>query len=35
MGIIADNWLSAGPQGDFDNNGIVNFFDFAKFGLAW
>jgi hypothetical protein len=31
---MAENWLDNGP-GDIDNNGIVDFDDFAKFGPAW
>jgi hypothetical protein len=33
--IIADYWLLAGPQGDFVVDGIVDFIDFAEFGLVW
>jgi hypothetical protein len=32
--IFCANWLNAG-EGDFNKDGIVNFFDFAEFGLAW
>jgi hypothetical protein len=31
---MCDNWLKSGA-GDFDDNGIVDFYDFAEFGLAW
>jgi hypothetical protein len=31
---MAENWLDTGP-GDIDNNGIVDFKDFAEFGPAW
>ncbi|MBN2019255.1 MAG: hypothetical protein JW749_03415, partial [Sedimentisphaerales bacterium] len=31
---MAENWLGTGP-GDLDNNGIVDFLDFAVFGPAW
>jgi hypothetical protein len=37
--IMCDNWLAVGPavQGDIfeDEDNIVNFLDFAEFGLAW
>jgi lysophospholipase L1-like esterase len=33
--IIANNWLLAGPQGDFIVDGVVDFADFAEFGLVW
>ena len=26
---------ASGIDGDFNNDGIVNFLDFAEFGLAW
>jgi hypothetical protein len=32
--MMAENWLDTGP-GDIDNDGIVNFEDFAEFGPAW
>ncbi len=32
--MMCENWLYAGA-GDFDNNEIVDFYDFAEFGLAW
>jgi hypothetical protein len=32
--IFCENWLNAG-EGDFDNNGIVDFHDFGVFGLGW
>ena len=32
--IMCENWLDSG-EGDIDNNGIVDFRDFAEFGLAW
>jgi len=34
LDIICDNWLGSG-DGDIDNNGNVDFFDYAEFGLAW
>ncbi|MBN2018737.1 MAG: hypothetical protein JW749_00770 [Sedimentisphaerales bacterium] len=33
--VIADNWLLAGPEGDFTADGTVNFLDFAEFGIVW
>jgi len=35
VSVIAYNWLTAGPQGDFVDDGIVDFVDFAEFGLVW
>jgi lysophospholipase L1-like esterase len=37
VAIISENWLKTGSDipGDFDKNNIVNFLDFAEFGLAW
>jgi hypothetical protein len=32
--ILCENWLKSG-DGDIDNNGIVDFLDFAEFALAW
>jgi hypothetical protein len=32
--ILCENWLKSG-DGDLDNNGIVDFLDFAEFALAW
>ena len=32
--IMCENWLDSG-EGDIDNNGDVDFRDFAEFGLAW
>jgi hypothetical protein len=32
--ILCNNWLDSG-EGDIDNNGIVDFRDFAEFGPAW
>jgi hypothetical protein len=32
--IMCENWLDSG-EGDIDNSGIVDFRDFAEFGLAW
>jgi lysophospholipase L1-like esterase len=32
--ILCENWLGAG-SGDTDNNGYVDFIDFARLGLAW
>lgn len=32
--IMCGNWLGSGP-GDFDNDGMVAFDDFAEFGAAW
>jgi hypothetical protein len=32
--MMALNWLNAGT-GDFDDNGSVDFIDFAEMGLAW
>jgi hypothetical protein len=34
LAIMCENWLGAG-EGDVDNNGVVDFFDYAEFGLAW
>ncbi len=35
--VIRENWLVEGPDvpGDINNDGTVNFLDFAEFGLAW
>lgn len=33
--VIADNWLLPGPEGDFNTDEIVNFLDFAEFGIVW
>jgi hypothetical protein len=37
LGVMAENWLMAGPQikGDFVPDETVNFLDFAEFGLVW
>jgi len=37
VAVFAGNWLLQGPDipGDFDADGIVNFFDFAEFGNIW
>jgi hypothetical protein len=37
VAVIADNWLLQGPEipGDFNADGIVNFWDFAEFGNTW
>jgi hypothetical protein len=35
LGVIAESWLTASPQGDFVADGIVDFIDFAEFGLVW
>ena len=32
--ILCENWLKSG-DGDLDNNGIVDFLDFAEFAMAW
>lgn len=32
--IMCENWLDTGA-GDIDNDGNVDFIDFAEFGLAW
>jgi hypothetical protein len=32
--MMCENWLGTG-EGDFDDNEIVDFEDFAEFGLAW
>ena len=32
--ILCGNWLDSGA-GDFDNNGSVNFYDYAELGLGW
>ena len=32
--MMCENWLGSGT-GDIDNSGIVDFRDFAEFGLAW
>jgi hypothetical protein len=34
LAIMCENWLDSG-EGDIDNNGVVDFRDFAEFGLAW
>jgi hypothetical protein len=34
LAIMCENWLGAG-EGDVDDDGIVNFLDYAEFGLAW
>jgi lysophospholipase L1-like esterase len=34
LAIMCENWLGAG-EGDVDNDGVVDFLDFAEFGLAW
>ncbi|MBN1787606.1 MAG: PASTA domain-containing protein [Sedimentisphaerales bacterium] len=35
--VIHENWLSNDPNtpGDFDDDGIVNFLDFAEFTIEW
>ncbi len=35
--VICDNWLLTGPDvpGDLHEDDIINFLDFAEFGLAW
>ena len=33
--VIADNWLLAGPEGDFTADGTVDFLDFAEFAGIW
>jgi len=34
--IMGKNWLVSGPvKGDFNNDGIVNFLDFAELARAW
>jgi hypothetical protein len=37
VAVIAGNWLLQGPQipGDFNTDGIVDFFDFAEFANIW
>jgi subtilisin family serine protease len=37
LNVMADNWLLTGPAipGDFNTDDIVNFFDFAEFGIVW
>lgn len=39
VAVIRENWLVTGPNvpGDFhkDEDDIVNFLDFAEFGLTW
>jgi len=32
--ILCENWLGT-DEGDINNNGIVDFYDFAEFSLAW
>ena len=34
---MCEHWLETGPdiEGDFNNDGTVNFLDFAEFALAW
>ena len=34
IAVMRENWLGTGP-GDINNDGIVNFLDFAELGLAW
>jgi hypothetical protein len=34
LALMADNWLRAGA-GDFDEDGVVDFADYAEFVLAW
>ena len=34
LNILCENWLGTGP-GDIDDDGTVNFTDFAEFGLTW
>jgi len=33
--VICDNWLTPGPEADFNGDNVVNFLDFAEFALAW
>jgi hypothetical protein len=33
--VIADNWLTAAIECDFNVDEIVNVPDFAEFGLVW
>jgi len=33
--VICENWLGPGPEGDVNNNGIVDFLDFAELALVW
>ncbi|MGD0552817.1 MAG: S8 family serine peptidase [Sedimentisphaerales bacterium] len=37
LSVMAENWLMTGPQikGDFVPDEIINFLDFAEFGLVW
>jgi hypothetical protein len=35
VAIISENWLSNNHDGDFNNDGIVNFLDFADFATVW
>jgi hypothetical protein len=34
LALMAENWLQAG-EGDFDDDGVVDFADYAEFGLGW
>ena len=35
VSIFCGNWLTSGPDGDFNNDGNVDFEDWAEFSLAW
>ena len=37
IAVMYENWLETDPniEGDFNSDGIVDFLDFAEFGLAW
>ena len=37
IAIMSENWVMTGQDipGDFDKNGIVDFYDFAKLALTW
>lgn len=35
LDVLCDNWLTAGPAGDFNSDGIVDLVDYAKFASAW
>jgi hypothetical protein len=35
VSIMCQNWLNTGPEGDVNDDGIVNFEDFAELALVW
>jgi len=35
VAVFCGNWLTNGPEGDFNMDGSVNMEDFAEFGLVW